>query len=100
MKLCVFQAVYRGHVVRDAVSAWRMECAALCIQTMYRMYRFVVNGLQIRRALASKQINTYRLIQGGLGNNRLAIAKGHKALRPVNRWGMTPTEQASMCAEC
>jgi hypothetical protein len=33
------QAAFRGHIVRDAVQAWREECAALCIQTMYRMYR-------------------------------------------------------------
>ena len=34
------QAAFRGHIVRDAVQAWREECAALCIQTMYRMYRY------------------------------------------------------------
>ena len=33
------QAAYRGHVVRDAVAAWKSECAALCIQTMWRMYK-------------------------------------------------------------
>mmetsp|Transcript_17212 Transcript_17212/g.48011 ORF Transcript_17212/g.48011 Transcript_17212/m.48011 type:complete len:1169 (+) Transcript_17212:260-3766(+) len=32
------QKLYRGYVVRDAVTAWKRECAALCIQTTWRMY--------------------------------------------------------------
>eukprot|EP00240_Pyramimonas_obovata_P013905 CAMPEP_0118955032 /NCGR_PEP_ID=MMETSP1169-20130426/59348_1 /TAXON_ID=36882 /ORGANISM="Pyramimonas obovata, Strain CCMP722" /LENGTH=208 /DNA_ID=CAMNT_0006902797 /DNA_START=71 /DNA_END=693 /DNA_ORIENTATION=- len=45
------QAWYRGHVVRDAVAAWKQECAALCIQTMWRMYKARVEALAERSAL-------------------------------------------------
>jgi hypothetical protein len=31
------QAAYRGHVVRDAVMTWKRECAALCMQALWRM---------------------------------------------------------------
>ncbi|KAK3245743.1 hypothetical protein CYMTET_44706 [Cymbomonas tetramitiformis] len=47
----IIQKYHRGHVVRDAVAAWKQECAALCIQTMYRMYRARTEALQERSAL-------------------------------------------------
>jgi hypothetical protein len=34
--------------VRDAVNAWKRECAALCIQTTWRMYYANKNFYKVR----------------------------------------------------
>eukprot|EP00232_Nephroselmis_pyriformis_P020233 CAMPEP_0182873750 /NCGR_PEP_ID=MMETSP0034_2-20130328/12522_1 /TAXON_ID=156128 /ORGANISM="Nephroselmis pyriformis, Strain CCMP717" /LENGTH=608 /DNA_ID=CAMNT_0025006423 /DNA_START=134 /DNA_END=1957 /DNA_ORIENTATION=+ len=53
------QRIYRGHVVRDAVAAWKMECAVLCIQTMWRMYKARDNLLRERAAVLMQ--SAYRM---------------------------------------
>ena len=44
------QAAYRGHVVRDAVTTWKRECDALCVQAAWRMHMAVATAQRERGA--------------------------------------------------